>query len=98
MHSIRTAVSLTVWDCITNDFRVEKHRPFGESECKRTGEDHASRPRGRDDRRVWTHVEAAKSYLSSRLAQIRIAGMGHGQGEPGVTDCVSVFLTASNAS
>jgi hypothetical protein len=68
---------------------------------KRTGEDHASRDRARArtiECGVWTHVEAAKSYLSSRLAQIRIAGMGHGQGEPGVTDCVSVFLSASNAS
>ncbi len=62
---------------------------------KRTGEDHASRDRAGADDRVWTHVEAAKSYLSSRLAQIRIAGMGHGQGEPGA---VSVFLSASNAS
>ena len=96
VHCIRTALSVTVWDCITNDFRLEKHRPFGESEQTVTGEDHASST-ARDDR-VWTHVEAAKSYLSSRLAQIRIAGMGHGQGEPGVTDCVSVFLSASNAS
>jgi len=95
-----------LWDCITNDFRVEKHRPFGESECNWTGPRRpprvSSRPRGtaRDDRVDAREASAAKSYLSSRLAQIRIAGMGHGQGEPGVTDsttdCVSVFLSPSN--
>ena len=70
--------------------------PFGESE-----QTDGRRPRvlstARDDG-VDACGGAAKSYLSSRLAQIRIAGMGHGQGEPGVTDCVSVFLTTSNAS
>jgi hypothetical protein len=99
VHCIRTAVSVTVWDCITNDFRVEKHRPFGESEQTDGRRPHASRDRARAGRSsVDACVEAAKSFLSSRLAQIRIAGMGHGQGEPGVTVCVSVFLSASNAS
>ena len=86
---------------MTSDSRNIGPLPPSANPSKRTGEKTTrlatARAAGADDR-VWTHVEGAKSYLSSRLAQIRIAGMGHGQGEPGVTDCVSVFLSASNAS